>query len=118
MRTPGFGCRTFLKILESHNPEQLFAESGSALSALGLKSDIIHEIKYFDWQRIEYDLAWLEQANNSVITLNDEAYPVQLKEIADPPPLLFVRGNADILSLPQIAIVGSRPLFVRPGNRL
>ena len=108
MRTPGVGCRTFLKILESHNPGQLFAESGAALSALGLKSDIVHEIKNFDWQRIDYDLAWLEQTNNSVITLNDGAYPVQLKEIADPPPLLFVRGNADILTLPQIAIVGSR----------
>jgi len=108
LRTPGVGCRTFLKILENHTPAQLFAESSAALSALGLKSDIVREIKNFNWQAIDYDLAWLEQTNNSVITLNDEAYPDQLKEIADPPPLLFVRGNPKILSLPQIAIVGSR----------
>lgn len=31
-----------------------------------------------------------------------------LKEISSPPPVLFVRGNPEILSLPQIAIVGSR----------
>jgi len=53
-------------------------------------------------------LSWVRQKNNAVITFNDANYPAQLKEIADPPPLLFVRGNADLLSLPQIAIVGSR----------
>ena len=57
---------------------------------------------------IDYDLSWLEQKNNCVITFNDTNYPSQLKEIADPPPVLFVRGNPDLLSLPQIAIVGSR----------
>ncbi len=57
---------------------------------------------------IDYDLSWLEQKNNGVITFNDTNYPAQLKEIADPPPVLFVRGNPDLLSLPQIAIVGSR----------
>ena len=50
----------------------------------------------------------MEQKNNCVITFNDTNYPSQLKEIADPPPVLFVRGNPDLLSLPQIAIVGSR----------
>jgi DNA processing protein len=57
---------------------------------------------------IDYDMSWLEQQNNSVITYNNTLYPAQLKEIADPPPVLFVRGNPDLLSLPQIAIVGSR----------
>jgi DNA processing protein len=108
LRTPGVGCRTFLRLLESHTPAQLFAESASVLSALGLKSDIVSAIRNPDWSLIDYDLAWLSQANNSVITLNDPSYPAQLKEIADPPPLLFVRGNAELLSLPQIAIVGSR----------
>ena len=102
------GCRTFLSLLKTHTPSQLFAESVSALSALGLKSDIIHVIKNPDWAMIDNDLSWLEQKNNSVITFNDTNYPSQLKEIADPPPVLFVRGNLDLLSLPQIAIVGSR----------
>jgi len=108
LRTPGLGCRTFLSLLQTHAPSQLFAESTSALSALGLKSDIIHVIKNPDWAMIDNDLLWLEQKNNSVITFNDTNYPSQLKEIADPPPVLFVRGNPDLLSLPQIAIVGSR----------
>jgi DNA processing protein len=108
LRTPGVGCRSFLRLLETHSPAQLFAESAQALSALGLKSDIITAIKNPDWSIIDYDLSWLDQKNNSVLTFNDANYPLQLKEIADPPPLLFVRGNPELLSLPQIAIVGSR----------
>ena len=73
-----------------------------------MKSDIIQAIKHPDWSIIDIDLAWLEQKNNAVITLFDSNYPALLKEISDPPPLLFVRGNPDLLALPQIAIVGSR----------
>jgi DNA processing protein len=69
---------------------------------------MVNAIKKPDWSLIDYDLSWLEQDNNSVITVHDSNYPAQLKEIADPPPLLFVRGNPELLSLPQIAIVGSR----------
>ncbi|WAK01678.1 DNA-processing protein DprA [Methylobacter sp. YRD-M1] len=108
MRTPGFGCRTFLKILDSHTPEQLFAESASRLATLRLTNAVIESIRNPDWTAIDYDLAWLEQENNHAITLHDANYPVQLKEIADPPPILFVRGNPDLLKLPQIAMVGSR----------
>ncbi len=57
---------------------------------------------------IDYDLSWLDQQNNCIVTFNDTNYPPQLKEIADPPPILFVRGNPALLSRPQIAIVGSR----------
>jgi len=108
LRTPGVGCRTFLSLLQTHTPAQLYTESTSALSALGLKSAIIHSIKDLDWTTIDYDLSWLAQNNNGAITFNDPDYPAQLKEIADPPPILFVRGNSGLLSLPQIAIVGSR----------
>ncbi len=108
MRTPSVGCRTFLKILASHTPAQLFAESGQALTALGLKSNSIQAIKNPDWATIDTDLSWLEQPNNGVITINDANYPAQLKQIADPPPLVFVRGNPLLLLQPQIAMVGSR----------
>jgi DNA processing protein len=42
------------------------------------------------------------------ITLDDERYPPLLREIHDPPPLLYVRGDPAVLQLPQIAVVGSR----------
>ncbi len=108
MRLPGFGNKTYLKLLETLSPAAIFAESKNGLSALGLKSDIIQAIKHPDWSLIDVDLTWLAQANNTLITLADDGYPKLLKEIADPPPVLFVRGNPELLGLPQIAIVGSR----------
>jgi DNA processing protein len=56
----------------------------------------------------EASIAWSRLSDNTIITLRDSTYPPLLREIADPPPLLFVRGNARALSIPQIAIVGSR----------
>lgn len=75
---------------------------------MGLKSELIHSIKNPDWSLIENDLLWTEQENNYALTFNDPNYPAQLKEIADPPPLLFVRGNPFLLAQAQLAIVGSR----------
>ena len=61
-----------------------------------------------DWPLIYQDLEWLEQEHNHALTLYDPRYPLLLKQIPDPPPVLFVRGKPEILALPQIAIVGSR----------
>ena len=43
-----------------------------------------------------------------LITLDDELYPAQLKEIYDPPPVLYVRGSVAVLGGPGIAVVGTR----------
>lgn len=60
------------------------------------------------WDLVEHDLFWLSQQGNHVITLYDPQYPPQLAEIADPPPLLFVKGDPALLNMSQIAMVGSR----------
>ncbi|AQT61010.1 DNA-processing protein DprA [Cellvibrio sp. PSBB023] len=55
------------------------------------------------------DLAYLDaQPSLHCLLFDDPRYPRLLREIPKPPPLLFVRGNPDCLSLPQLAIVGSR----------
>jgi len=102
------GSKTFLKLLDSHSPEQLFSQSQATLFALGLKQKAIDFIKSPDWELIENDLRWVDQAENSVITFYDPLYPAQLKEISNPPALLFTRGNTKLLTQPQISIVGSR----------
>jgi DNA processing protein len=51
---------------------------------------------------------WLEQPGHHLVTLADPRYPRLLGEIADPPVLVFVNGDPDVLSLPQLAMVGSR----------
>ena len=44
----------------------------------------------------------------SILLVDSDAYPPLLKEVRRAPPLLYVRGNVGALSLPQIAVVGSR----------
>ena len=48
------------------------------------------------------------QTNLCCLGTDDDAYPQLLREIPKPPPVLFVRGDPSLLSLPQIAIIGSR----------
>ncbi len=107
-RIPGVGCKTYLNILEHSTPEQVFSEKPATLSALGLRDTSISAIQNPDWNIIDQDLRWLEQADNHALLFSDPDYPEQLKEIPDPPPIIFVRGCIEILSHPQIAIVGSR----------
>ena len=61
-----------------------------------------------DHAQRDLDLAWLENSHNHLISINQPEYPDLLREIPDPPVVLFVQGKADILDLPQLAIVGSR----------
>jgi DNA processing protein len=44
----------------------------------------------------------------TVLTFSCPEYPERLKEIYDPPPVLWVRGPASLLSRPAIAVVGTR----------
>ena len=61
-----------------------------------------------DWAQVENDLSWLASPDRFVLTLTDRRYPPLLKEIPDPPPLLFVQGDVDCLQNWQLAVVGSR----------
>jgi len=78
------------------------------LQALGFKEAGTQAIKTPDWDSVGRDLAWLAQPDHGAITISSVEYPPQLKEISDPPPVLFVYGNPRLLEKPQIAIVGSR----------
>lgn len=49
-----------------------------------------------------------ETAGTTIICASDELYPDRLKEIYDPPAVIYVRGNAPLLSEPGIAVVGTR----------
>ena len=51
---------------------------------------------------------WLARPDAHLLTPADARYPALLREISNPPAALYVRGNVDALSLPQLAIVGSR----------
>jgi DNA processing protein len=50
----------------------------------------------------------VDQQKGKITTIEEDHYPALLKEIHHPPPLLYSKGSVDLLSLPQLAIVGSR----------
>ena len=58
--------------------------------------------------KVDRDIKWLQQPHHHLITLTDGNYPALLREIHDPPVLLFARGNLQALTSPGIAMVGSR----------
>ena len=100
LRTPGVGPRTFLRILAVCTPEQLFTQARHLPDELNLTRRSIDFIKNPDWRSIDQDLNWLAQPDNHLLTCDDPAYPKQLQEIPDAPPVLFVRGSIDLLSRP------------------
>jgi DNA processing protein len=51
---------------------------------------------------------WLQKKQNHLIRRGDDDYPELFEQISRPPPDLFVTGNAGLLLMPALAIVGSR----------
>jgi DNA processing protein len=54
------------------------------------------------------ELARVAAAGVAVISMDDASYPPRLKEIYDPPLILYVRGNTELLTRPGLAMVGTR----------
>jgi DNA processing protein len=88
--------------------KNLFNASAAELQAAGLTEKEIHSVKNPDWKGVEHDLAWQEKENCHILIANDLAYPLLLKEIPDPPIVLFLKGTPATLSHLQLAIVGTR----------
>ena len=58
---------------------------------------------------IERDLEWAAaDPARHLIPLDDPRYPPALAGIGDPPPVLYVQGDPEVLSLPGLAVVGTR----------
>jgi DNA processing protein len=89
-------------------PQHIFAASARALAdAIGEEAAQALK-KPADEARLTQALRWLDQPQHHLITLSDSTYPRTLLEIADPPPMLFVRGRPALLARPCLAVVGSR----------
>jgi len=109
LRAPRVGPRGYQALVGRFgSASQVFAATPDGLAALGLAKETLGWLKNPDWSRVEADLRWLESQGNHCLGLQDPAYPQILREIADPPPLLFVRGDPGALSSLQLAVVGSR----------
>jgi DNA processing protein len=106
---PGVGPRTFAQWLTQFTDiNALFNASIAELTSAGIAPKHIAALQQPNWAAVERDLAWAQTAQCHLVPLTDLAYPVLLKEITDPPLILYVQGNLAALSSKQLAIVGSR----------
>ena len=106
---PGVGSISVQKLLQAlGSVEAIFGASHSQLHALGLDTATCSAICDRQLPDISADLNWLGQDNHHIIPLGDDRYPAQLKDLTDPPILLYVRGDPDYLAQAQLAMVGSR----------
>ncbi len=110
LKAPFLGVHTFYKALQYfETPEAVFNTT-----PLIRKKSGIFKLVTLNWLNsatsnlVIKDLTWQRSANCHIITFTDTHYPYLLKQIADPPPLLYVCGNLNLLNTKQIAIVGSR----------
>lgn len=112
MDTEGVGPQTARELLGRFGlPSEIFAAGFSAVQkyvpekvAHALCTPIPEALQ----ARIDNTLTWAAQRGNHVLTLADHDYPKSLLTIADPPPVLYAKGNLTLLRRPAIAIVGSR----------
>lgn len=108
-RAPGIGSVAVQKLLKVFpDADGIIAAKPSALRSAGLSEAQIKALQAVDPTAVERDLHWLAQPDCHALRPDDPAYPARLREIAQPPPLLFVQGDTDWLNAPQLAIVGSR----------
>ena len=108
-RAPGLGP-VGLRALFQHQPDPrlIFEGARTQLHQLGLPVKTLAYLAAPDWAAVDQDLAWATEAGHHLLTLGDDGYPPRLREIADPPLVLFVIGQPTVLSECQLAIVGSR----------
>jgi DNA processing protein len=108
--TPNLGPKRIADALrELQCPAQLFALTLTELEGLRFPADAAQFI--FDGKArraAEEEAGRFSDKSVSLITLASPEYPARLKEIYDPPPVLWVRGDVSLLSRPGIAIVGTR----------
>ncbi len=88
----------------------LFKASLTELEATGIMAVSAQSIGTAgaSWQAAEEEIARSRSAGAAIVCIDDLAYPARLKEIYDPPVVLYVRGPVDVLSEPGIAIIGTR----------
>ena len=108
--TPGLGPTKARKLIEHlGSVEAVFRASLTELEATGIQAVSAQSIatgKSAELAREE--MARAAAVEVTVISQEDPCYPPRLKEIYDPPLVLYVRGNPELLTKPGIAMVGTR----------
>ncbi|MFB3778313.1 MAG: DNA-processing protein DprA [Bryobacteraceae bacterium] len=107
---PGLGSRKAGLLIERfRSPQAVFRASSSELEAAGLASGVARSVASgcsFEEAATQHEK--MLGAGAELIALSDPRYPPALREIFDPPVVLFVRGRVELLNSLMLGIVGTR----------
>jgi DNA processing protein len=108
--TPQLGPRRILRAVErAGSPAKILSLGLTQIESLQFPAESAQFI--FDGaarRAADQQLEDLAKTGANFLTYADETYPERLREIFDPPVLLWIRGNAQLLARPSIAVVGTR----------
>ena len=109
-RVDGLGVRSAQKLVEHFgSPDAVYGASISALEGAGLKHAVAERIRSGAGLReAEREVAGAEKLDCRLIPFGSSEYPPLLKQIADPPLVLYVRGDWTLLVRHAMAMVGTR----------
>jgi len=108
--TQGLGPTRIRKLIEHFGTaEAVFHASLTELEATGMRAVSAQSIATGkSLELAQQECAKAAEAGARIISLSDPEYPSRLKEIYDPPVILFVKGSVEVLAQPGIAMVGTR----------
>src|SRR5258706_2300992 len=109
--TPGLASRLSARVLRRFDsPDGVFRATLPDLESCHLPAHVAQAIvKKESFKRAEKELAGIQKIDGcSLLNWTDPEYPQTLLQIYDPPVLLYVRGDPQVLNLPSISIVGTR----------
>ncbi len=108
--TPGIAARLSARLLREYgSPEGVFRASLTGIESCNVPAPAAQAIfkKQMFW-RAEKELDALRRVGGKLVNWKDPEYPQSLLQIYDPPVILYVRGDAEILNSPSLSIVGTR----------
>jgi len=117
--TPGIGPRAAAQLLERFgSPSAVFNASRNELESMRLHSESVeHIIRDSFRSAAGNESRKAVEGSVAIVTLDDGNYPELLKQIPDPPIVLYMKGDwRECLRQPTIAIVGSRAATVYGKN--
>src|SRR6266403_4110285 len=109
--TPGIGPRAAAKLLERFGSvEAVYSATRAELEQARLVPETVDTIIARDLRpRAEAEIIRVRKLGSDVLILDDGIYPALLREIYDPPIVIYVKGAwEECLDLPCVALVGSR----------
>jgi len=108
---PRLAIQKKIALVETFGLTALFSFNGKSsvlTSANGLSVKQLTAFYQPNWQSIEDIIQASEACHSAIICFDDACYPQLLKQIYDPPLVLFIQGSRKLLNAQQLAVVGSR----------